>query len=114
MNIGGRQVACSLLGIAAAPPFPAFLVLVFAWGVSHAVFFNTSRTLFQEAASPTRRGRVLSVHSLGLLGMAPVSNLLAGILAGAVGPLASCALAGGAMLALPVLVWATTPIASLE
>jgi len=107
-------VAFCLLGIAAAPPFPAFLAILFTWGVSHAVFFNTSRTLFQETASPGRRGRVLSVHSLGLLGMSPISNLLAGLLAGTLGPLASCALAGAAMLILPLLAWATTPVASLE
>ena len=107
-------VASCLLGIAAAPPFAVFVALVFAWGVCHAFFFNTSRTLFQQDASPGRRGRVLSVHSLGLLGMAPVSNLLAGLLADAVGPLATCAVAGSAMLVLPVLAWGTTPVASLE
>jgi MFS family permease len=107
-------VAACLIGIAAAPPFAVFTTLVFAWGVCHAFFFNTSRTLFQQAAPPDRRGRVLSVHSLGLLGMAPVSNLLSGLLANAVGPLATCALAGVAMLALPLLAWATTPVASLE
>lgn len=107
-------VACCLLGIASAPRFSIFVALVFAWGIFHAVFFNTSRTLFQEAASAERRGRVLSVHSLGLLGMAPVSNLLAGVLADAIGPLATCALAGVAMLALPVVAWATTPVASLD
>ncbi len=107
-------VASCLLGIAAAPPFPGFLAIIFAWGVCHAVFFNTSRTLFQAAASAERRGRVLSVHSLGLLGMAPVSNLLAGLLADAIGPLATFALAGLAMLALPALAWAATPVASLE
>jgi len=107
-------VASCLLGIAAAPPFAVFTALVFAWGVFHAVFFNTSRTLFQQDASPARRGRVLSVHSLGLLGMAPVSNLLSGLLGNTVGPLVACALAGAAMLALPLLAWATTPVASLE
>jgi hypothetical protein len=107
-------VASCLLGIATGPPFAGFVSLVFAWGVCHAFFFNTSRTLFQQAASPGRRGRVLSVHSLGLLGMAPVSNLLAGLLADAMGPLAVCAVSGIAMLVLPVLAWATTPVASLE
>jgi MFS family permease len=107
-------VASCLLGIATAPPFLGFLAIIFAWGVCHAVFFNTSRTLFQAAASAERRGRVLSVHSLGLLGMAPVSNLLAGLLADAIGPLATFVLAGLAMLALPALAWAATPVASLE
>jgi hypothetical protein len=88
-----------VLGIAARPPFAGFLALIFAWGVLHSLLFNTSRTLFQEAASAENRARVLSVHSLGLIGMAPASNLAFGFLARAVGPAAGCALAAAAMLA---------------
>lgn len=107
-------VALCLVGISLAVPFPAFVAILFVWGVCHSIFFNTSRTLFQESASPTHRARVLSVHSLGLLGMAPLSNLAAGIVAGLLGPLAGCALAGGAMIVLTSNAWARTPIRRLE
>lgn len=92
-------VSGCLFAIAASPPFWAFVAIVFAWGVLHSLFFNTSRALFQQDASSTNRGRVLSVHALGFLGMAPLSNLACGFLARAIGPAAGCALAGAAMLA---------------
>jgi len=57
---------------------------------------------------------VLSVHSLGLLGMAPLSQLGAGLVAGAVGPLAACALAGVAMITITGSAWAFTRVRQLE
>ncbi len=96
-------VAACLFAIAATPPFWAFAAIVFAWGVLHSLFFNTSRALFQRDASPANRGRVLAVHALGFLGMAPLSNLLCGFLARAVGPAAGCAIAGATMLAVVAL-----------
>jgi hypothetical protein len=54
------------------------------------------------------------VHSLGLLGMAPISNLAAGILAEAVGPLAGCAAAGVAMLLVTGFALAATPVRRFE
>jgi hypothetical protein len=117
----GRAFLLALLGVAAVlvaflsrPPFAGFLLLMFAWGVCHALFFNTSRALFQESAPASHRAQVLAVHSLGLLGMAPLSNLAAGFLAEAVGPVTACALAGAAMLLITTLAWLLTPVRSLE
>lgn len=91
-------------------PFPAFVVAIFVWGVAHSLFFNTSRTLFQEAASASHRGRVLAVHSLAFLGMAPASHLGFGLLGDALGPIAACALAGAAMLVLTGVAFLVTPV----
>jgi MFS family permease len=107
-------VASSLIAIALRPPFTGFLALLFAWGVGHSFFLNTSRTLFQEMAPASHRARVLSVHALGLLGMAPLSNLVAGLVAGLVGPLVGCALAGSTMIVLAALAWTFTRVARLE
>ena len=107
-------VASSLVAVAFRPPFAGFLALLFAWGVGHSFFLNTSRTLFQEAAPESHRARVLSVHALGLLGMAPLSNLGAGLLAGLVGPLVGCAVAGVAMIVLTALAWLFTRLAHQE
>jgi hypothetical protein len=103
-------VCACLFAIAATPPFWAFVAIVFAWGVLHSLFFNTSRALFQENASSANRARVLSVHSLGFLGMTPISNLACGLLARAFGPAIGCAIAGAAMLA----VVATALLSSAE
>jgi hypothetical protein len=117
----GRAFLLALLGVAAVlvaflsrPPFAGFIALMFAWGVCHSLFFNTSRALFQEAAPASHRAQVLAVHSLGLLGMAPLSNLAAGFLAEAVGPVTACALAGAAMLLITTLAWVLTPVRHFE
>jgi hypothetical protein len=107
-------VALCLCAIAGRPPFWGFLALIFVWGVFHAVFFNTSRALFQELASGDHRARILSVNSLGLLGMAPLSNLGAGFLANAIGPGAGCLVAGMAMLAIVSFAFVATPVRRLE
>ena len=61
-------VSGCLLAIAARPPFPALLAAIFGWGIFHSLFFNTSRTLFQEGAPPALRARVLSIHALAIPG----------------------------------------------
>jgi MFS family permease len=107
-------VASSLLALALRPPFAGFVALLFTWGIGHSFFFNTSRTLFQEMAPASHRARVLSVHSLGLLGMAPLSNVGAGLVAGLVGAPAACAFAGSTMIVLTALAWVFTRVAHLE
>jgi len=107
-------VSGCLLAIAARPPFPALLAAIFAWGIFHSLFFNTSRTLFQVGAPPALRARVLSIHALAFLGMAPLSHLGAGLLAGAVGPLAGCAIAAVAMILATGWAWVATPVRRLE
>lgn len=107
-------VALCLCGIAGRPPFWGFLGLIFAWGVFHAVFLNTSRALFQELASGEHRARILAVNSLGLFGMAPLSSLGAGLLASAIGPAAGCLVAGIAMLAVVSFAVVATPVRRLD
>jgi len=103
-------VALCLIGFVTRPPFPVFAAGIFAWGVFHSLFVNTSRTLFQQAAPPSHRAQVLAVYSLGLLGMAPISSLASGVLAHHVGLLAACALPGAAMLAIVGFAWFATSV----
>ena len=70
----------SILVIASGIPFPGALACVFFWGISGAIFMNAGRSLFQERASPSHRGRVLSVYTLGFMG---ASGLIGAPLAGA-------------------------------
>jgi len=107
-------VASCLVALDAPLSFREFLSVMVGWGICHSLFFNTSRALFQEAAPPSHRARVLSVHSLGLLGMAPLSNLAAGFVSDIVGPRTTCALAGVAMLAITAAAWVLTPVRGLE
>ncbi len=107
-------VSVCLLVIAMRPPFAGLLAAIFAWGVFHSLFFNTSRTLFQESAPPVLRARVLSVHSLAFMGMAPLSNLAAGVLAHGMTPQAGCAVAAAAMILAVGWAFVATPVRHLE
>ena len=92
--------SAALAGIGLGPAFAGTLAAVFVWGVSMSVFMNAGRTLFQAAAPATHRGRVLSIYALGFMGSAPLGALLSGLLADAVGPLATCGICALAMTAL--------------
>jgi len=92
--------SATLASIGLGPAFAGTLAAVFVWGVSMSVFMNAGRTLFQAAAPPTHRGRVLSIYALGFMGSAPLGALLSGLLADAAGPLATCWICALAMTAL--------------
>jgi MFS family permease len=112
--LGLFGVSACLLAVSVRPPFWGFAAAIFAWGVGHSVFFNTSRTLFQESAPSSHRARVLSVYSLAFLGMFPPSNLAAGFLAGRLGPSAVFAISGAAMIGITALAWFLTPVRRLR
>ena len=90
------------------------VLLSVGWGLSASVFMNAGRTLAQNAAPATHRGRVLSVYALGFMGSAPIGALLSGFLAGAVGPLATCALCAATMTVLATAAALRSGVAALE
>jgi MFS family permease len=94
--------SAALAGIGLGPPFAGTLAAVFVWGISMSIFMNAGRTLFQQAAPPTHRGRVLSIYSLGFMGSAPLGALVCGLLADLTGPLATCGLFALAMTTLAI------------
>jgi MFS family permease len=96
------------------PPLPVFLGLVLLWGMCGAVFLNSSRTLYQQAAPASHRGRVLSVYALGFMGMAPIGASGSGFLADRIGAPATYAAASVAMLVLVTLVATRTRVAQLR
>jgi len=103
-----------LLAAGQALPFPGLMAVTFVWGLSGSVFMNCSRTLFQEAAPPERRARVLAVNQLGFMATGPLGALLAGFVTGLLGPLPTLVLFGGAMLALVAVVAATSSVPEME
>jgi MFS family permease len=80
-------------------PFGAMAGLTLTWGVCAAVFINCTRTLFQEAAPPTRRARALSVYQLGFMGMGPLGALASGVLSARLGSLGALQVFAAGMLA---------------
>ncbi|MEE8559068.1 MAG: MFS transporter [Myxococcota bacterium] len=105
--------AC-LATVALHVPLPAFLALVFLWGVCGSVFLNTSRTLFQLAAPASHRGRMFSIYALGFMGMAPVGASVSGLLAARVGGLATCAMSAFAMVVLVAIVGSRARVAAMR
>ena len=103
-------VSCCLLVLSTEPPLFVFVGIIFIWGLGHSLFFNVSRTLFQEAAPATHRARVLAVHPLAFLGMSPISTLAAGVLGGRLGPLETYAVSGASMVIISMLAWSFTGI----
>jgi MFS family permease len=95
-------------------PFPGMLAAALAWGLCGAFFINCSRTLYQEAAPPAERARVLSTYQLGFVGAGPVGAALAGFLAGQIGLLATLQAAAGAMLCVVAVIAAFTGTRRME
>jgi MFS family permease len=96
LGFGGAM----LIVIGHGLPFAGFLAATLAWGVAGAVFMNSSRTLFQQAAPAERLARVMAVYQVCLMGAGPLGTLLAGVVAARIGAHATCVAFGAAMLAL--------------
>jgi MFS family permease len=94
-------------------PLLLLFLATLCWGLGGSVFINCSRTLFQEAAPPAQRGRVLSIFQLCFVGAAPLGSLTAGFCNGWIGPLATLQLFACAMLTLVATVWLTTTTSRL-
>jgi MFS family permease len=96
-------------------PFWGTLIAITLWGVAAALFMNSSRTVFQQKASPAHRGRVLATYSLGFMGAAGLLGApLSGFLVGAIGVLATCAAEATAMLLLTAVLWLTTRVTEVD
>jgi MFS family permease len=75
---------------------------------------NAGRTLFQEHATPASRGRVLSVYTLAFMGASGVIGApLAGWLSAQFGPVVTCGVCAGLMLAAIGVVTVTTDVRKL-
>ena len=107
--------SCCLGVIAVGLPLWGTLVAGSAWGIGAAIFTNTGRTLFQEQAPPSHRARVLSVYMFGFMGASGLIGApLSGVLVAHVGPLATCAVASGVMLAVLVCTFLFTNVSRME
>ncbi|MFI9272116.1 MFS transporter [Kitasatospora sp. NPDC052896] len=76
------------------PTIGAFAVVLVLVGFSAAIMTTTANVLIQYHASPTMRGRVLSLYLLALLGGTPLGSLTAGWTAQTLGARSSLVLGG--------------------
>jgi MFS family permease len=73
--------------------------LLTATGFSLLLLTAAANTLLQTLADEDKRGRVVSLYTMAVTGLAPVGGLLAGLLADQVGPAVTLRLAGLSCLA---------------
>jgi MFS family permease len=97
----GRWVAyaCGSLGVclilfSMSRSFWLSAVILVPVGFSMMTQMSSSNTLVQAMVPDHLRGRVMSLYSMMFMGMAPIGSLLAGTIAGYVGPPETIALGG--------------------
>ena len=67
--------------IGPAPSYIALALVLFAWGLTGGFYLNLNQTLLQGNTPPEVMGRVMSVHSLLMVGLAPMGALVIGYVA---------------------------------
>ena len=98
------------VGLGLSPIYGLTALLMFLWGVSGGLFMNLNQTLIQTHTSPDVMGRVMSLHTLAMVGLSPVGALVGGGMASVVGAPVTVAVAGVAIsgVAAAVLLRVTT------
>lgn len=86
-----------LFSAALTPHFAVFLVPLFFWGICGGVAMTMSRTIMQQQAPLTQRGRVMSFYSFSFFGAGPIGALINGFLVDLVGPQGTLLICSGAM-----------------
>lgn len=77
-----------------APSYLLLAVLLFAWGGTGGFYLNLNQTLIQTATPGDMMGRVMSLHTLVQVGLAPLGSLAAGVIATGIGAQATMSLFG--------------------
>jgi MFS family permease len=94
MTLAGGALGAALIALAAVEQSWAALPLCFAAGFSLMALTTASNTILQTIVEEDKRGRVMSLYAMALLGAMPLGSLLAGGLADAIGMETTLALAG--------------------
>jgi MFS family permease len=96
--LGLTVSSTALIVFAVSRWLPLSLVALAVLGAAQVAYYATTNTLIQILVPARLRGRVMSLYILTSLGVIPIGNLLAGLVAQRFGP--TMALAGGGLLTL--------------
>ncbi|MCA9864650.1 MAG: YdeI/OmpD-associated family protein, partial [Thermomicrobiales bacterium] len=105
VTVGGLGIAA--IGTSQWYPLTAGIMLL--WGMGGGFFINLNQTLIQTNTPSALMGRVMSVHTLGFLGFAPLGALLAGGMAALLGAPLWMLISGLTLSAIALSVGATQP-----
>jgi MFS family permease len=70
--------AVALVALAAAPTYPAFVLLSVPLGFVSATFQSVDSVAVQQATEPSMQGRVMALHQMAWYGSTPIGALLMG------------------------------------
>jgi MFS family permease len=97
-----------------AGSFPLFVFAVFVWGICGGVAMTMARTIMQEQAPDSQRGRVMSFFALSFMGAGPIGAFLCGYLVQAWGPGNALLIAASAMFGVIVVLGLLSHLWRLE
>lgn len=87
--LSGLVFSLAIFGAAFSADFRCALFFIFCAGAGFVSFLATSNSYVQNKVPDALRGRVMSLHTLVFLGLAPVGNSVIGLAADAFGTIAS-------------------------
>jgi MFS family permease len=102
----------ALIAFAVSRWLPGSLLALAVLGAAQVAYYATTNTLIQVLVPARLRGRVMSLYILTSLGVIPIGNLLAGLVAQRFG--ATVALAGGGALTLLAVVGVVIAVPGLR
>jgi len=87
ISFGGVAMGCGLIGFALSHWLALSLLCLTLTGLGGVLLMASSNTLVQTLVDDDKRGRVMSIFSMGFTGTMPVGNLTVGYLAHKIGPM---------------------------
>ena len=93
---------------------PAFMVVMFFWGVAGGFAMTMARTIVQELAPADQRGRIMSFYGFTFMGAGPIGALLNGFLVSQLGPQLTLMIISATMAVFMMLVGWFGPLWSLR
>jgi MFS family permease len=105
----GAVIAGGILiaAIGLSPYYALTAAFMFFWGAGGGFFINLNQTLVQGNTPDNYLGRVMSIHTLGFLGFAPLGSLLSGVMAASIGASEWMAVSGTILTCVAVLIFLT-------
>lgn len=103
----GAVIAGGILiaAIGLSPWYALTAVLMLFWGAGGGFFINLNQTLVQGNTPDNYMGRVMSIHTLGFLGFAPMGSLLSGGMAALIGASEWMAVSGAILTGITILIF---------
>lgn len=93
-----------------AHSFPVFVAIAFLWGCGGGIAMTMNRTIIQESAPPSHRGRILAIFQMGVLGGAPIGAFFSGFYVEWFGAQNAVLIPSALMMVMLLLACALTPI----